>query len=505
MADGLRSFREELFATANLTKLRALGERRILRRVLSGRDVLSIGLGAMIGGGIFTTIGPGVRMAGPAIIVAYLLAAAASFFSAFAYAELASMVPIAGSAYTYAYATLGKLIAWIIGFALIFEYGVSGAPVAQQFSGAVQDMLRQGFGITTPYWMQRSHLIIAGAWWNPSQWDLSHSQYDVIGAAFIIVLAALLTIGIRETASANNLFNVLKLSALAVFLVAGLTMMHPAHFAAFAPHGWGSLKPFSGGAGIGIIPAAALVFFNYIGFDSTTTVSEECRNPQRDLPFGVIGSLAIGTVIYCAVAIVLIGAVPWQQVDETHALARAVEPLHNVFVNWAIIVGVLAGTASVAISSVLGQTRIFYVMARDKMLPPAFATVNRRFKTPMRMTVLVGVGIAILTLIVPLDNLLNLVNIGTLLAFVVVCAGVIYLRYKRPDIPRTYRSPFVPWFPLTGIFFCTFLAVYGLDRPTWIWFVGALAVGLVLFFLYGFRMSNPDDIVPVEEPESLLE
>ncbi len=459
----------------------------------------------MIGGGIFTTIGPGVRMAGPAIIISYLLAAAASFFAAFAYAELASMVPIAGSAYTYAYATLGKLVAWIIGFALIFEYGISGAPVAQQFSGAIQDMLHQAFGITTPYWMPRSHLVITDTWWNPAHWDFAHSQYDVIGAGFIVVLAALLTIGIRETATANNVFNVLKLGALVVFLAAGVTLFHPAHFAAFAPHGWGTLKPFSGGAGLGIIPAAALVFFNYIGFDSTTTVSEECRNPQRDLPFGVIGSLTIGTVLYCAVAIVLVGAVPWASVDETHALARAVDPLHNAFVNWAIIVGVLAGTASVAISAVLGQTRIFYVMARDKMLPPAFASVNARFKTPMRMTIAVGLAIAVLTLIVPLDSLLNLVNIGTLLAFAVVCAGVIYLRYKRPEIPRTYRSPFVPLFPLLGIGFCTFLAVYGLDGPTWLWFGGALAVGLVIFFIYGFRMSDPDNIVPVQEPDALLD
>ncbi len=505
MVPSRRSFIGELFATANLEKLRALSEKRILRRVLTGRDVLSIGVGAMIGGGIFTTIGPGVKMAGPAILLAYLLSAAASFFAALAYAELGSMVPIAGSAYTYAYATLGKVVAWLIGFALIFEYGISGAPVAQQFSGAVQDLLHQAFGFTTPYWMQRSHLLMTGAWWNPSAWDLAHSQYDVIGAAFIIVLATLLTVGIRETATANNFFNVLKLGALAVFLIAGITLVHPQNWRPFMPHGWGSLQPFSGGAGAGIIPAAALVFFNYIGFDSTTTVSEECRDPQRDLPFGVIGSLIVGTVVYCAVALVLVGIVPWQQVDETHALARAVQPLHNPFVDWAIIVGILAGTASVAISAVLGQTRIFYVMARDKMLPPAFATVNKRFKTPMRMTILVGVSIAVLTLIVPLDNLLTLVNIGTLLAFVVVCAGVIYLRYKRPEIPRAFKSPFVPWFPLLGIFFCTFLAVYGLDRVTWLWFAGALGAGLIVFFLYGFRTSDPDEIVPVEEPEALLD
>ncbi len=500
-----RALFAELFQTANLERLREIAGQRILRRVLGGRDVLSIGLGAMIGGGIFTTIGPGVRMAGPAIVISYLLAAAASFFAALAYAELASIVPIAGSAYTYAYATMGKLVAWLIGFALIFEYGVSGAPVAQQFSGAIQDMLREAFGIVTPFWMQRSHLVITGPWWNPQNWDFAHSQYDVIGAAFIIVLSLLLTIGIRETAATNNISNVLKIGALAVFLIAASRLVHPDRWFPLIPQGWGSLRPFSGGVGVGIIPAAALVFFNYIGFDSTTTVSEECRNPQRDLPFGVIGSLLIGTVLYCAVAIVLVGAVPWKSVDENHALASAVAPLHNAFVNWSVIVGILAGTITVAISAVLGQTRIFYVMARDRMLPPGFASVNKRFKTPVRMTILVGSAVALLTLIVPLDNLLSAVNIGTLFAFVIVCAGVIFLRHRRPDLPRSFRSPFVPLFPLLGIAFCAFLAIYGLDVQTWLWFVGALVAGLIFFFLYGFRKSNPSDIVPVDEPDALLE
>lgn len=485
---------KELFRTANLERLRELSRQPILRRSLRGWDVLSIGVGGMIGGGIFTTIGPGVRLAGPAILVAYLLAAIASFFTALAYAEIASIVPIAGSAYTYAYVTLGKLAGWLVGFALIFEYAVSGAPIAQALSGAVQDFLHQAFGFDTPFWMQRSHLVIAGSWWNPSSWDFGHSQYDVIAALFIMLLSALLAIGIRETAATNNLANILKMSALVIFVIAGATLVHPERWLDFAPNGWGTLQPFSGGVGIGIIPAAAFVFFNYVGFDSATVVSEECVDPQRDLPFGIIGTLAVATVAYCAVAFVLVGAVPWQSVDETHALARAVAPLHNAFVNYTIVVGIIAGTITVAISAVLGQTRIFYVMSRDRMLPGFFARINPKLRTPVRMTMLVGVFIAILALIVPLDNLVNIVNLGAIFTYVAVCVAVIHLRKTHPDVPRPFRSPFVPLFPLLGIASCTFLAVFGLDRTTWLWFAGSMLVGIGFFFLYGLRNADPENI-----------
>ncbi|MEO6913492.1 MAG: amino acid permease, partial [Candidatus Baltobacteraceae bacterium] len=248
---------------------------------------------------------------------------------------------------------------------------------------------------------------------------------------------------------------------------------------------------------------AALVFFSYIGFDTATTTAEECKNPQRDVPVGVMGALAIGTIIYCVVAVVLIGIVPWRHVDQNAALQAAIAPLHNPFVNWAITLGVLAGTTSVALSSLLGQTRIFYVMSRDKMLPPFVAKVSPRFKTPVLMTMITGVAVAILTLIVPLEILLDLVNIGTLLAFTVVCAGVLYLRRKRPDIPRSFRSPFVPWFPILGILFASFLAIFGLSSLTWRNFGISMAVGLVFFFAYGFWKSKPNEIEPVVEPEGL--
>jgi APA family basic amino acid/polyamine antiporter len=499
-------FVSQLFATSSVEKLREQSKNKILRRTLTAKDLVAIGLGSMIGGGIFTTIGTGVIGAGPAVIVSYLIAGLTAFFAALCYAELGAMVPVAGSAYTFAYATLGKLVAWIIGFALLFEYGISAAPVAQQFSAALQDVFKS-IGVALPAWAQTSNLVINGAWWLPGSYDLAHSQFDVVGAVFVIALSALLSIGIRESATTNNVFVVLKISALVVFIIAGLFLFHAANLHDFNPHGIGMLQPFGGAVEadqpFGIVPIAAYVFFSYIGFDTATTTAEECKNPQRDIPLGVIGALAIGTILYCATAIVLLGALNWQHVPVKNPLVAALAPLHLPILTWVITIGVLAGTTSVALSSLLGQSRIFYVMARDKMLPPAIAHIHPRFKTPIYTTMLTGTAVALLTLIVPLNELLNLVNIGTLVAFAVVCSGVLYLRRRKPDVPRSFRVPFVPLFPMLGIVFSLFLAVFGLSRSTWLWFAFALAVGLVFFFSYGFWRSNPDEIVAVPDPEGL--
>jgi basic amino acid/polyamine antiporter, APA family len=472
-------FFARLFSTVSVEQLAEHGKAHTLRRALRAHDLIAVGLGTMIGGGIFTTIGPGVQKAGPAIIIAFLLAGCASLFAALSYAELGAMVPIAGSAYTYAYATLGQIVAWIIGWDLILEYGVSAAPVAQQFSASFQDALRQ-FGIVLPAWAQTAHL--AGL----------HTQVDVIGALFVLALSGLLALGISETAISNNTFVVVKIAALVVFVVAGLTLFHPANLTPFTPLGWGRLA--FGASGNGIIPAAALVFFTYIGFDTATTTAEETRRPERDVPIGVLGSLAIGTLIYCAVATVLVGVVPWQRVDPNSPLLLAIAPLHNPFVAWSITIGILAGTTTVALTSLLGQTRIFYVMARDRMLPPFVAAVHPRFKTPARMTMITGIIVAALTLIVPLDALLELVNIGTFSAFTIVCAGVIWLRYKRPELERPFRSPLVPLFPLCGIALSVFLSSVGLGPLTWLRFIVWLVVGLAVYFGYGFRHSGAESM-----------
>jgi APA family basic amino acid/polyamine antiporter len=496
------SFLHRLVATTDVDKLRGQAAKRELNRSLTAKDLVAIGLGSMIGGGIFTTIGTGVKGAGPAVIVSYLLAGLTAFFAALCYAELGAMVPIAGSAYTYAYATLGKLVAWIIGFALLFEYGISAAPVAQQFSAAVQDAVRT-FGVALPAWAQTSNLVMHGAWWRLDLIDFAHSQYDVTAAVFVLVLSALLSLGIRESASANNAFVILKVSALFVFIIAGITLFHAANLHDFNPHGWGSLSPFGGAVEAdqpyGIIPISAYVFFSYIGFDAATTTAEECKDPQRDVPLGVIGALGIGTLIYCATAIVLVGDVPWAKVPEKDPLLFALAPLHQPILAWVITVGVIAGTTSVALSSMLGQTRIFYVMARDRMLPPICAKIHPRYKTPVAATMLTGIAISFLALIVPLNALLNLVNIGTLIAFIVVCFGVLFLRRYKPNLRRPFRVPFVPLFPILGIVFAAFLAIFGLSRATWIWFGIALAIGLVFFFSYGFWRSDPDAVEAVQD------
>jgi APA family basic amino acid/polyamine antiporter len=486
MSDG---FFDRLVRRTSIEAMQAEEHRSGLRRVLGGRDLIAIGLGTMIGGGIFTTIGPGVAKAGPAIIIAFLLAGLASLFAALCYAELGSMVPIAGSAYTYAYATLGQLVAWIIGWDLILEYAVSAAPVASAFSSSVQAAAKALWNVSLPTWAQTAHWEHAGAWWAFWAFDPAKTTVDVVGAIFILVLSALLVVGIKETAASNNAFVVVKIVALVVFVIVGLSLFHPANLVPFAPFGFGTIA--FGANGNGIVPAAALVFFTYIGFDTATTTAEETRNPKRDVPIGVLGSLAIGTVIYCAVAIVLVGAVPWQQVDQNAPLLAAVASLKNPFVDAMITIGVIAGTTSVALTSLLGQSRIFYVMARDRMLPPAVAAIHPRFKTPARMTVITGFIVALLTFVVPLEVLLDLVNIGTFSAFIIVCAGVIWLRYKRPDLERPFRSPFVPLFPILGIALSVFLSTVGLGPFTWIRFVGWLAVGLIIYFCYGYRQPVP--------------
>ena len=462
--------------------MRARADNTALRRALRARDLIAIGLGTMIGGGIFTTIGPGVHKAGPAVVVAFMLAGLCSLLAALCYAELGSLIPSAGSAYTFAYAALGQVVGWIIGWNLILEYAISAAPVAQQFSQSLQEAVHALTGWSLPPVLQRAQF--AGV----------HSTIDLTGALFIIVLTILIVIGIRETAHANNALVVIKIGALLAFIIAGAALFHPANLAPFNPVGWvgpldKDLIP------TGIFGAAGLVFFTYIGFDTATTTSEETRNPARDIPVGVIGSLLIGTALYCAVALVLVGAVPWQQVNVDTPLQSALAPLHAPWAEWIIRVGVLAGTSSVALVSLLGQSRIFFAMARDRMLPPAIATIHPRFRTPARMSIVTGVVVAILTLIVPLDLLLAMVNIGTMSAFVIVCAAVLVLRVKRPDLPRAFRTPFVWLTGGAGIVLTTALAFLGLGLPTFLTFLVWLAIGLAVYFSYAFRQPAIDTTV----------
>jgi len=463
------------------------GEGSGLKRALSGVDLIAIGLGTMIGGGIFTTIGPAVHKAGPAVIVAFILAGLCSLCAALCYAELGAIIPNAGSAYTFTYTAIGQVFGWIIGWNLILEYAVSAAPVAQQFSASLQEAFHALTGITLPAWMQNANLAHGTQWW---QLDLAHSSYDIIGALFVLLLTGLIIIGIRETASANNVLVVVKIAALLAFIGAGIVLVHPMNLHPFNPVGL--IGPMDkDGIPTGIIGAAALVFFVYIGFDAATTTSEECKRPGIDIPVGVIGSLLIGTALYCGVAIVLVGAVPWQHVNISTPLQSALAPLHNEFVLWIIRIGVLAGTSSVALISLLGQSRVFFAMARDHMLPPVVAEISPRFKTPAKMSLITGLIVAFLTLIVPLDILLAMVNIGTMSAFIFVCLALLVMRRKHPELQRAFRTPYAFVIAPLGIVLSAILGIFGLGWITLVTFGCWLLAGLIIYFAYGYRQPIP--------------
>ncbi len=443
-----------------------------LRRVLGRPGLICVGLGTMLGG-IFTTIGVGANVAGPGVIASFLLSGLACVFVSLCYAELASMVPIAGSAYTYAYATLGEAVAWIIGWDLILEYGISAAPVAASWSGYAQSFL-QNYGVALPNWARVAHLAISGG-----GIDLAHSQVDVLAMFVILAITALIAVGIKESASVNTILVYVQVVAIGVFVVALAGALHPGNFHPAFPTGVH-----------GVVSGAALVFFAYIGFDTVTVASEEARKPETDVPFAVIASLGIGAVLYVAIAWITVGIVPWQHIDQNAGMADAVtRGGNNPVVSAIVTAGAIAGTTTVMLTSLLGQVRIFYVMARDRMLPPIVSRIDRRTRTPLVTTVTTGVIVAVLAGIVPLDLLLSLVNIGTLSAFAIVCAGVLVLRYVRPDARRPFRAPFGQAVAVTGFVMCLYLMIGGLSGYTWLRFIVWFLVGAAIYAAYGYRHS----------------
>ena len=465
---GLRS----LFAVQPLDRVRAEHEGPPLRRVLGRAGLVGIGLGTMLGG-IFATIGVGTATAGPGVVLSFALSALACVFVAFCYAELAAMVPVAGSAYTYAYATLGEVVAWIIGWDLILEYGISVAPTAASWSGYLQSLL-SGAGVNMPVWAQTAHLAFANG-----RLDLAHTQIDVIAALVVLVITGLLAIGIRESAGANAVLVVAQVIAIVAFVLGCVAAIHPARFHPFLPTGLG-----------GVNAAAALVFFAYIGFDTVTVASEEAKDPIRDVPFGIIASLLIGAILYCAIALVTVGIVPWQTIDHDAGMSDVVKHVGNpAFLTIAVAVGALAGNATVMITSMLGQIRIFYVMARDRLLPDPIAAVHPKTRTPFYTTIVMGIIIALLAASLSLDVLLRLVNIGTLSAFAIVCLGVLVMRFTRPDAKRPFRAPAGPVVAVLGFGLCVLL-MCGLEWETWLRFFGWMAAGLLIYAFYGFRRST---------------
>jgi APA family basic amino acid/polyamine antiporter len=468
-----------------------------LKRELGPGDLIMLAIGAVIGAGIFSSIGTAaagevlpngevVRYgAGPALVLSFILLGGVCALAGLCYAELASMIPQAGSAYAYSYATLGELIAWIIGWDLILEYAVGNIAVAIAWSGYFNSLL-SGFGVSLPDWLThgyRTALLSS----DPAVHGLLQTAPRVLGVpillnipAALIVLAItwLLYIGVRESARANNVMVVVKLAVLALFVVLGAMHVNPDHYTPFAPNGWR-----------GIHQGAAIVFFAYIGFDAISTAAEETRNPQRNMPIGILGGLAICTLIYVVVGVVATGLVPYQQLRAADPLARALEVAGLETASWIVAFGAVVSLTAVLLVFQYGQPRIFFAMARDGLLPAWAAKIHPKYRTPHITTVATGLLVALGSLVADENEIYDLTNIGTLCAFAIVCVGVLVLRVKDPARPRPFRVPYVWAVSIVGAATCVY-TMLGLPAQAWIRFGWWLAAGLALYVVYGYRRSR---------------
>jgi basic amino acid/polyamine antiporter, APA family len=467
-----------------------------LRRVLGPIQLSSLGVGAIIGTGIFVLTGVAAHdLTGPALMLSFVVSGITCVFAALCYAEFASMVPVAGSAYTYAYATLGELFAWIMGWDLILEYAVASATVAHGWSHYFQDFLKFfHFGLPNiftnapfDYDLASGHVIMTGTW------------FDLPAIAITALVTIVLVKGIRESASLNAAIVGLKLAIVFFVIGVGAIYVHPANWHPFAPFGLSGLSFFGhtvmgqagpGGKPQGMLAGAALVFFAYIGFDSISTHAEEARNPSRDVPIGIMTSLVLCTLLYIAVAGVLTGMVPYNQLNIDAPVSDAFRQVGLPWAELLVSVGAIAGITSVLLVMMLSQPRIFLAMARDGLLPTGFfGAVHPRYRTPWKSTILTGVFVAAMGAFLPLRFLAELVNIGTLLAFVIVCAAVMIMRRTHPEVPRPFRAPLGSIVPVLGIL-CCLLLMFSLPVANWERLIGWLIIGLVIYFSYGIRHSR---------------
>ena len=455
-----------------------------LKRSLGAMNLTMLGIGAIIGAGIFVLTGTAAaQYAGPAVVISFVLAGLGCLFAGLCYAEFASMIPIAGSAYTYGYATLGEFVAWIIGWDLILEYLFGAATVAVGWSGYFVAFL-QKLGIVlpagftqAPFSVQGTHTLVRNA----------GGVLNVPAVLLVLLMTALLVIGIKESASVNNVIVFIKVAIVFLVIGFGFIFVNSANWDPFIPpsqgpgrYGWD-----------GIVRAAGVVFFAYIGFDAVSTAAQEAKNPQRDMPIGMLGSLGFCTVLYILMALVMTGLAHYTELNVPHpvdvALAKAGPGL--AWLNYLVDIGAIAGLASVVLVMLMGQPRIFYAMSRDGLLPAVFGKVHPRFKTPYVTTIVTGLVAAVVAGFFPIGLLGELVSIGTLFAFVIVSAGILVLRYRRPELPRPFRTPLVPVVPILGILICGYL-MYGLPPDTWIRLIVWLIIGLAIYFLYGRTHSR---------------
>lgn len=468
------------------------GEHR-LRRALGPYQLTALGIGCIIGTGIFVLTGVAAHdKTGPALMLSFCVAGLACVFAALCYAEFASMIPVAGSAYTYAYATLGELMAWIIGWDLILEYGVAAATVSHGWSHYFQDFLKS-VGVHLPH-----QLTLSPFDYNPES-GLPRPWVDLPAVLIAALTTVVLVVGIRESALLNAIMVVIKLSIVLFVILVGAFYINPENWEPFAPFGMTGVsffgKPILGehdanGAPVGMIAGAGVIFFAYIGFDAVSTQAEEARNPKRDVPIGIIASLAICTLLYIAVAAVLTGMVRYDQIDIHAPVSTAFQTAGLPWARKLVALGAFTGMMSVLLVLMLGQARVFLAMARDGLLPPGFfGTIHPRFLTPWKATIVTGFLVASLGGLLPLRLLAELVNIGTLLAFVIVCSAVLVMRITDPRMERPFRVPWVPLVPILGILTCLLL-MFSLPAENWLRLLIWLGIGLVIYFCFGRRHSK---------------
>ncbi|MGK5079870.1 amino acid permease [Janthinobacterium sp. HLX7-2] len=457
-----------LFRTKNLDDMIAHSKKPGgLAKVLGPFDLVLMGIGAIVGTGIFVLTGTGALTAGPALSLSFVVAAVACCFAALCYAEFASTVPVAGSIYTYSYATLGELAAWMIGWDLLLEYGLAAAAVSVGWSGYFQSLL-SGFGIALPVALTAAPGALPGV----------TTFINLPALVIMLLLTAMLGWGVRESARLNNIMVAIKVGVVLLFIIFGARHVQPANWQPYMPFGYH-----------GMLSAAALVFFAFIGFDAVTSAAEEVKQPSRDLPIGIIGSLAVCAVLYVVVSAIMTGIVPYQKfLGVDHPVSLALQYAGENWIAGFVDLGAILGMTTVILVMAFGQTRIIFAMSRDGLLPRRLSSVHPRFHTPFFATWLVGIVFGLIAAVIPLNILAELINIGTLAAFTMVSIAVVVLRKKRPDLPRAFRCPGVPYVPALAVLMCLGLMTF-LSWVTWLAFGIWLVIGLIIYFGYARKRS----------------